>query len=152
MEIHPLDDIDGQAKVTRDSRSALRWMTSEQLLDLGMNQVAYLKSGLCDGKMLFVLFGADGMPAVVADNLDAALETAIEQGLGFVAVHRRGPCQSLPQASSRIASHAYSWTAAMPHLQGRTWRFGKPGQKQGGNGKASAAFLSSSNRKGYRHR
>ncbi len=87
MEIHPLDDIDGQAKVTRDSRSALRWMTSEQLLDLGMNQVAYLKSGLCDGKMLFVLFGADGMPAVVADNLDAALETAIEQGLGFVAVH-----------------------------------------------------------------
>ena len=87
MEIHPLDDIDGQAKVTLDSRSALRWMTSEQLLDLGMNQVAYLKSGLCDGKMLFVLFGADGTPAVVADTLDAALETAIEQGLGFVAVH-----------------------------------------------------------------
>jgi hypothetical protein len=87
MELHPLDDIDGQAKVTRDSRSALRWMTSEQLLDLGMNQLVYLKSGLCDGKMLFVLFGADGTPFVVADTVDAALETAIEQGLGFVAVH-----------------------------------------------------------------
>ena len=36
MEIHPLNDIDRQARVTRDSRSALRWMTSEQLLDLGM--------------------------------------------------------------------------------------------------------------------
>jgi hypothetical protein len=87
MEMHRLNDIDGQARATRDSRSALRWMTSEQLLDLGMNQVVYLKSGICDGKMLFVLFGANGTPAVVADNVDAAVETAIEQGLSFVAVH-----------------------------------------------------------------
>ena len=87
MEIHPLNDIDGQARATPDSRSALRWMSSEQLLDLGMNQVVYLKSGMCDGKMFFVLFGADGTPAVVADNVDAAVETAIEQGLSFVAVH-----------------------------------------------------------------
>jgi hypothetical protein len=87
MEIHPLNDIDRQARATRDSRSALRWMSSEQLLDLGMNQVVYLKSGMCDGKMLFVLFGADGVPVIVADNVDTAVETAIEQGLGFVAVH-----------------------------------------------------------------
>ena len=60
MEIHPLNEIDRHARVTRDSRSALRWMTSEQLLYLGMNQVVYLKSGMCDGKMVFVLFGADG--------------------------------------------------------------------------------------------
>ena len=87
MEMHRLNDIDGQTKVTRDSRSALRWMSSEQLLDLGMNQVVYLKSGICDGKMLFVLFGADGTPVVVADNVDTAVETAIEHGLSFVAVH-----------------------------------------------------------------
>jgi hypothetical protein len=62
-------------------------MTSEQLLDLGMNQVVYLKSGMCNGKMVFVLFGADGTPAVVADDVDAAVRTAIEQGLSFVAVH-----------------------------------------------------------------
>jgi hypothetical protein len=62
-------------------------MTSEQLLDLGMNQVVYLKSGMCNGKMVFVLFGADGTPAVVADDVDAAVRAAIEQGLSFVAVH-----------------------------------------------------------------
>jgi hypothetical protein len=84
MEMHPQNDIDGRA---RDSKSVLRWMTSEQLLDLGMNQVVYLKSGLCDGKMVFVLFDADGTPAIVADNVTAAVETAIEQGLTFVAVH-----------------------------------------------------------------
>jgi hypothetical protein len=86
MDLHPLNDIHGQARGTRDSRSA-RWMTSEQLRDLGMNQVVYLKSGMCDGKMVFVLFGADGTPAIVADNVTAAVETAIEQGLTFVAVH-----------------------------------------------------------------
>jgi hypothetical protein len=84
MEMHPQNDIDGRP---RDSRSVLRWMTSEQLLDLGMNQVVYLKSGICEGKMLFVLFGANGTPVIAADNVDAAVETAIEQGLSFVAVH-----------------------------------------------------------------
>jgi len=88
MEIRPLNGIDGPARmVTRDSRSVLRWMTSKQLLDLGMNQVVYLKSGICEGKMFFVLFGADGTPVIAADNVDAAVETAIEQGLSFVAVH-----------------------------------------------------------------
>ncbi len=87
MEIRALNDIYGQAGATQDSRSALRWMTSEQLLDLGMNQVVYLKSGMCDGRMLFVLFGADGTPVIAADTVDAAVETAIEQGLSFVAVH-----------------------------------------------------------------
>ena len=87
MEIHPLNDIDRQARVARDGRSALRWMTSEQLLDLGMNQVVYLKSGMCDGKMLFVLFGADGTPVIAADTVNAAVEKAIEQGLSFIAVH-----------------------------------------------------------------
>jgi hypothetical protein len=75
-------DIDGQA-----IRSAMRWMTSEQLLDLGRDQVVYLKSGICDDKMLFVLFGANRTPAVVADTVDAAVEITIEQGLSFVAVH-----------------------------------------------------------------
>ena len=84
MEMHPQNDIDGRP---RDSRSVLRWMTAEQLLDLGMNQVVYLKSGICEGKMLFVLFGANGTPVIAADNVDAAVETAIEQGLSFVAVH-----------------------------------------------------------------
>ena len=51
MDLHRLNDIHEQATDTRDSRSA-RWMTSEQLLNLGRDQVVYLKSGMCDGKML----------------------------------------------------------------------------------------------------
>ena len=60
MEMHPLNEIGAKASVVRDSRSALRRMTSEQLLHLGINQVVYLKAGICDGETLFVLFGRTG--------------------------------------------------------------------------------------------
>ena len=87
MEVRPLGETGAKANVLRDSRSALRRMTSQQLLHLGMTQVAYLKAGVCAGNALFVVYGADGTPVVVTDNLDAAVETAAEQGLYFVAVH-----------------------------------------------------------------
>ena len=87
MEIHPHNEVDAKVNVMRDSRLALRQMTSEQLLDLGRNQVVYLKSGVCDGEILFVLFGANGLPVIAADDVDVAVESAIEQGLSFVAVH-----------------------------------------------------------------
>lgn len=87
MEMQPLNETSADASIVRISRSALRRMTSEQLLHLGMNQVVYLKSGVCDGEMLFILFGADGMPVIAAHDVDSAVESAIEQGLSFVAVH-----------------------------------------------------------------
>jgi hypothetical protein len=62
-------------------------MTEEQLLHLGMYRVAYMKSGLCDGEMLFVLYGANGAPLLAADDADTLARTAAEHGLGFVAVH-----------------------------------------------------------------
>ena len=86
MEMHSPGHV-ADISVIQDSGTALRRMTSEQLLGLGMNQVVYLKAGTCDGRMLFVLFGADGTPVVVADDVEAAVETALEQGLSFVAVH-----------------------------------------------------------------
>ena len=81
MEMHPQNDIDGRA---RDSKSVLRWMTSEQLLDLGMNQVVYLKSGMCHGKMVFVLFGADGTPSAIL--IDAAGKVASDVRVGAAEV------------------------------------------------------------------
>jgi hypothetical protein len=87
MEMHPINEVDAKVSVIRDSRSALRRMTPEQLLHLGMNQVVYLKSGICDGKALVALYGADGNPIAVTDDADAAVETAAKHGLSFVPVH-----------------------------------------------------------------
>ena len=86
MEMHQLNE-NRQAGVIQDSRSALRQMTSEQLLHLGMDQVVYLKSGMCDGEMLFMLYGADGTPIVATDDVDVAIEAAADRGLNFVNLH-----------------------------------------------------------------
>ena len=47
--------------------TALRRMTVEQLLQLGTRQVVYLRAGMRDGKLAFVLYGADGLPLASVD-------------------------------------------------------------------------------------
>jgi hypothetical protein len=78
MEMHPIPE---------PRETALRQMTTEQLLHLGERYVVYLKSGVCDGEMLFVLYGANGAPLMAADDVETALDMAAECGLNFVAVH-----------------------------------------------------------------
>jgi hypothetical protein len=77
----------GQTGVLRDRRSALRQMTPEQLLELGAQHLVYLKGSLRDGMPFFVLYRADGHPLACADAVEAVVEMAAEQGLGFVSVH-----------------------------------------------------------------
>ncbi len=79
----------GEAKINSGDRriAELRQMTVEQFLYLGMRQVVYLKAGMCDGEMLFVLYAADGTPLVTADDAETAVEMAAERGLQFIAVH-----------------------------------------------------------------
>ena len=87
MEAGASGESGAKVNVIRDRRSALRQMTSEQLLHLGMTYVAYLKFGTCGAEALFAVYRADGTPVVVTNTLDDAVEIAAEQGLNFVAVH-----------------------------------------------------------------
>ena len=80
MNMHPIDAEDPRI-------SALRQMTTEQLLNLGVDQVVCLRGGVCDGEMRFVLFGADGAPLARTDAVEAAVEMATEQGLKFISIH-----------------------------------------------------------------
>jgi hypothetical protein len=87
MNMHPISEPSEKIGVIRDQRSALRQMTAQQLLQLGTRQVVYLKAGMHDGEMLFVLYGADGSPLAIADVVETAVEMAAEHGLAFVTVH-----------------------------------------------------------------
>ncbi len=88
MQIHPTAGTSETRIDAGDRRTAaLRHMTAEQFLHFGERHVVYMKSGVCDGEMLFVLFAADGAPLVAADDVEAALDMAAERGLTFVAVH-----------------------------------------------------------------
>jgi hypothetical protein len=73
---------------TGDQRTAeLRRTTAEQLLHLGTRHVVYLKSGTCDDEKVFVIYGADGNPIVMVEDLETAMGTVAELGLIIVAVH-----------------------------------------------------------------
>jgi len=84
MELHLIEEMEFDAE---HRTAALRQMTAEQLLHLGMRQVVYLKGGMCDGKRLFVLYGADGSPIARPDNAESAIEMVAEWGLHFASIH-----------------------------------------------------------------
>jgi hypothetical protein len=62
-------------------------MTVEQLLQLGTRQVVYLKAGLHDGEVAFVLYRADGIPLIAVDDVETAVERVAEKGLSFATIH-----------------------------------------------------------------
>ena len=88
MNVHPVS-APGAIMINAgdETIAALRHMTVEQLLHLGTLQVVYLKSGMRDGEPAFVVYGADGIPLVVVDDVATAVEMVTEHGLGFVTVH-----------------------------------------------------------------
>ena len=67
--------------------TALRQTTVEQLLQLGTRQVVYLRAGMRDGKLGFMLYGADGLPLALVDDVETAVEMVVENGLCFATVN-----------------------------------------------------------------
>jgi hypothetical protein len=87
-ETMPSDAMPSETMINAGERTTvLRQITAEQLLHLGARQVVYLKVGLHDGELAFMLYSADGTPLAMVDTVEKAVETAAEHGLSFVAVH-----------------------------------------------------------------
>ena len=80
-----LTKADGGA--TGTAGSARRDMSAEQLLDLGVRQLVYLRVAMVEGERIFVLYGGDGIPLAAADELEAAVGVAVDRGLEFIAIH-----------------------------------------------------------------
>jgi hypothetical protein len=88
MSMHPMSD---PGETLTDSQSqtvaALRHITAEQLRNLGTRRVGYLKAGTRNGEQAFGVFGADGTPLVVVEDVEAAVEMVARHGLDFVSLH-----------------------------------------------------------------
>jgi hypothetical protein len=67
--------------------TALREMTTGQFLQLGKRRVVYLKESLHDNGRALVVYGADGAPVAIAEDVEEAADLAMELGLRFVVVH-----------------------------------------------------------------
>lgn len=76
-----------QADPINSLTRTLRQMTAEQLLELGTRQVVYLKADTRDGEHGFMIYGADGTPLEMVDDIEIAVDMVARNGLRFVAVH-----------------------------------------------------------------
>jgi hypothetical protein len=66
---------------------ALRQLSAEQLLHLGIREVGYVRPGMFNGEAIFMLYLANGRPMMMARNVEAVAKVAAEHGLGFITLH-----------------------------------------------------------------
>jgi hypothetical protein len=86
MNVQSTGETSDEVELGLNQRAALRRMSTAQLRDLGMRQVAYLKYGRRNSVPVFLLYGADGIALMAVDTFDEAREAAVAHGLDFVTV------------------------------------------------------------------
>jgi hypothetical protein len=64
-----------------------RQMTRAELRRLGVPRLVYLRCGTVDGEEAFAVHAADGTAIAVVEDIEVALELAMENDMTFVAVH-----------------------------------------------------------------
>jgi len=62
-------------------------ISSADFLRLGLDEVAYIKRHLVDGKAAWVLHAADGTALAVQDTANAAQQSAHHYELNLVTIH-----------------------------------------------------------------
>jgi len=78
--------MDALAAVPADELD-IRKLSQMQLLQLGMEQMAYVKPVWMDGTTAFAIFAADGSPMAVAADCDMAVAAIMEHEMVPALVH-----------------------------------------------------------------
>ena len=65
----------------------VRHMTAEQLMQLGMAQLAYVKPVVLNGQTAFAIHAADGSPMAMAPDCDLAVAAIVQHELLPAMVH-----------------------------------------------------------------
>jgi hypothetical protein len=76
MDTNSIQPAEGQAPVA--AIVDIRHISTEQLAQLGLQQIAYVKPVVVNGAAAFAIHAADGTPMALADNRDVAI-AAIQQ-------------------------------------------------------------------------
>jgi len=72
---------------TKSDVEAAREISRQQLLALGLNDVAYVRDIDVDGSTAFGIFAANGQQLAVMPDREAAIAAAWENGLAPVTLH-----------------------------------------------------------------
>ena len=65
----------------------MRHLTEDQLMQLGMADVAYVKPVLMDGQMAFAIHAADGSPMALAADCALAVAAIVQHEMQPALVH-----------------------------------------------------------------
>ena len=65
----------------------IRHISTEQLAQLGLQQIAYVKPVVVNGTAAFAIHAADGTPMAIAAGLDVALAAIVQHEMVPAQVH-----------------------------------------------------------------
>jgi hypothetical protein len=65
----------------------IRHLSTEQLAQLGMQQIAYVKPVMVNGTSAFAIHAADGTPMAIAAGLDVAVAAIVQHEMVPAQVH-----------------------------------------------------------------
>ena len=82
-----MDEITTLTEAKVSSRFDVRHITPDQLQQLGMSQLAYVKPVLLNGTAMFAIHGADGSPMAVAEDRNLALAAIVQHEMIPTLVH-----------------------------------------------------------------
>ncbi len=68
-------------------RFDVRHITQDQLQQLGLSQLAYVKPVMLNGMAMFAIHGADGSPMAVAEDRNLALAAIVQHEMIPTLVH-----------------------------------------------------------------
>jgi hypothetical protein len=73
--------------VPKATRIDVRHMTPDQLQQLGLSQLAYVKPVILNGTAVFAIHSADGAPMAVAEDRELALAAIVQHEMIPALVH-----------------------------------------------------------------
>ena len=71
----------------QSTRIDVRQITQDQLQQLGVSQLAYVKKVMLNGTAMFAIHAADGSPMAVAEDRNLALAAIVEHEMIPTLVH-----------------------------------------------------------------
>ena len=72
---------------SKPTRLDVRHITQDQLQQLGLSQLAYVKPVMLNGTAMFAIHGADGSPMAVAEDRNLALAAIVQHEMIPTLVH-----------------------------------------------------------------
>ncbi len=78
---------DGGISGLEAARFDIRHLTPDQLMQLGMADLAYVKPVLLNGQMAFAIHAADGSPMAMAADCDLAVAAIVQHEMVPALVH-----------------------------------------------------------------